>query len=679
MSAKDYDGNHYEMENVGGILIATSNLKVTHFNNGDKIFEVNSIKSLSEATKDSIPAFCHFKFDKAKTTLYNWYAVNDKRGLLPKDYIIPTNELHSKLYNKFKENPNNTVFSNSEDGIVDAKDYKLFLDKKDVFWASDECNNLSARYFSNSFVSGGCFPKSSYLPIRYIKISNDHITVRSSNNSLGVMITVGEVGQYGIKTYEDGTIEGILDENMQIREYGSLGPYIIIDENRIKIGGFYNKSINYLKDDNTLFIDIYKDTSQKIKLKEIVYSSDRKITTPCINGEEDFRNMVYEDFNGDIQQLVKSEINIARKSILSYEPDYMNQYNNKKNQHSNTVKSNFSKRLKFWQNKTVLKTSDFDELYEDVILYENNKMFSEAIKLLTIHIKYSKSNESLLSSKKHRAKLYYENSEYQKALSDLLECEAMLNNKSYKWTKIGIYSDLEQCYAALGDYTNSKKYKQRSDGTFESRRAELGDSELLRKESERLALLTSGNFDKELEESFNTLLREHLKQKLIGEKVDLTKLIKNQIKKIESDVLRHSMSRDELQYFADFYDKKGEMLSLGLSLGKSMQNGSYSSSKSSMRNIKSNKKVYICSSDKPEKCCKTVVVTSSSPKTSGCCPRTDGNGCSSGHSWYSVGKTGEKTFQCTYCSITVNTDFSPRGGGCCPINGCIGHSWREIN
>ena len=111
----------------------------------------------------------------------------------------------------------------------------------------------------------------------------------------------------------------------------------------------------------------------------------------------------------------------------------------------------------------------------------------------------------------------------------------------------------------------------------------------------------------------------------------------------------------------------------------SSSSNSSGSSKNSTKNIKSDKNVYICSSDKPEKCCRTVVVTSSSPKTSGCCPRTDGNGCSSGHSWHSVGKNGEKTFQCSFCTITVNTDFSPRGGGCCPINGCIGHSWREIN
>ncbi|WP_335974126.1 hypothetical protein [Gaetbulibacter jejuensis] len=241
-------------------------------------------------------------------------------------------------------------------------------------------------------------------------------------------------------------------------------------------------------------------------------------------------------------------------------------------------------------------------------------------------------------------------------------------NNKYNGTGSYIYKNGQK---KSGLWSNGILTKTQEEILQEKREIE----EYQRKESERLALLTSGNFDKELEESFNTLFQEYLKQELIGEEPNLTKLIKNQIKKIESKVLRHTMSSDELQYFANFYEKKGEMMSLGLSLSKYTRNDSYSSTK----NIKPNKNVYICSSDKPEKCCRTVVVTSSSPKTSGCCPRTDGNGCSSGHSWNSVGKTGEKTFQCSFCAITVNTDFSPRGGGCCPINGCIGHSWKEIN
>ncbi len=182
IEVKDFDGNLYKTEDIGGILITTSNLNVTHFNNGDKIFEVNSIKSLNEATKNSTPAYCHFKFDKTKTTLYNWYAVNDKRGLLPKGFVLPSEELISKLYYKLKENPNNNVFSTPVDGIVDTYRPNFFAENTSIYWSSDNCdriNILTARHYDNSFISM-CTLKNNFLPLKFVKLSD---VVNTSNKS----------------------------------------------------------------------------------------------------------------------------------------------------------------------------------------------------------------------------------------------------------------------------------------------------------------------------------------------------------------------------------------------------------------------------------------------------------------------------------------------------------------
>lgn len=309
------------------------------------------------------------------------------------------------------------------------------------------------------------------------------ITINAQKND----IVIGNIGKYGITTYMGGTIEGILQDDklggMYISECCGEGPYIIIDGSSITIGGVYNKSISYSTDSNTfLNIDIYTDTSQKIKLKNIHYTSNKKMTTPCINGEEDIRNRIYENFNGNLQQLIDSEINIARKSIVGYNPEYVNQFNNKKNQTNNSIQSNakqsYPNKLKLWQNKTTFNATDFDNLFEDVMLLENNKMFSEAIILMTIYINHSKSSESLLSSKQYRAKLYYENSEFKKALSDLLVCEGLLKIVNDKMKSIKLYDDLKDCYVALGDNINSKKYEQKSNTASEERRADFVDTEL---------------------------------------------------------------------------------------------------------------------------------------------------------------------------------------------------------
>jgi WD40 repeat protein len=181
---KDFDGNSYKTENLGGILISTSTLNVTHFNNGDKIFEVNSIKTLNEATKNKIPAYCHFKFDKSKTTLYNWYAVNDKRGLLPKGYVLPSEELISKLYYNFKEKPNTNVFSKPVDGIIDTYTPNIFLEHANIYWSSDNCdkvNSLTARHYDNSFLSM-CTLKNNFLPLKFVKLSDVVNTPSKSND-----------------------------------------------------------------------------------------------------------------------------------------------------------------------------------------------------------------------------------------------------------------------------------------------------------------------------------------------------------------------------------------------------------------------------------------------------------------------------------------------------------------
>jgi hypothetical protein len=96
------------------------------------------------------------------------------------------------------------------------------------------------------------------------------------------------------------------------------------------------------------------------------------------------------------------------------------------------------------------------------------------------------------------------------------------------------------------------------------------------------------------------------------------------------------------------------------------------------KNIK-DEYVFICTSGKPDGCCKSVVVTSKSkPESSGCCPRTDGRGCTSGHSWRNCGKTGNRNYQCSACGITVRTASQPENS-CCPIRDCgFMHSWREI-
>jgi uncharacterized protein (TIGR02145 family) len=67
------------------------NLNVTTYKDGTKIPEVTDSKEWAKLTTG---AWCHYNNDAANDTkygkLYNWYAVNDSRGLAPAGYHIPT-------------------------------------------------------------------------------------------------------------------------------------------------------------------------------------------------------------------------------------------------------------------------------------------------------------------------------------------------------------------------------------------------------------------------------------------------------------------------------------------------------------------------------------------------------------------------------------------------------------
>jgi uncharacterized protein (TIGR02145 family) len=89
---------------IGSQIWMTKNLDVTHFRNGDTINQARTDKEWAECSKKQIPAWCYFKNNEKNKEkyglLYNWYAVNDPRGLAPKGYKIPNEEDWNKLINR---------------------------------------------------------------------------------------------------------------------------------------------------------------------------------------------------------------------------------------------------------------------------------------------------------------------------------------------------------------------------------------------------------------------------------------------------------------------------------------------------------------------------------------------------------------------------------------------------
>jgi uncharacterized protein (TIGR02145 family) len=78
---------------IGNQIWMTENLNVDRFQNGDIIPEAKTAEEWRAADNAKRAAWCYYDNDPANGKkygkLYNWYAVNDKRGLVPAGWHVP--------------------------------------------------------------------------------------------------------------------------------------------------------------------------------------------------------------------------------------------------------------------------------------------------------------------------------------------------------------------------------------------------------------------------------------------------------------------------------------------------------------------------------------------------------------------------------------------------------------
>lgn len=86
---------------IGTQVWMKKNLNVDKFRNGDPIPEAKTDQEWTRAGKNKQPAWCYYHNDSRNGDtfgkLYNWYAVNDPRGLAPEGWHIPSEKEWIKL------------------------------------------------------------------------------------------------------------------------------------------------------------------------------------------------------------------------------------------------------------------------------------------------------------------------------------------------------------------------------------------------------------------------------------------------------------------------------------------------------------------------------------------------------------------------------------------------------
>ncbi|MGL2963245.1 fibrobacter succinogenes major paralogous domain-containing protein [Flavobacterium sp. RSB2_4_14] len=97
-SVTDVDGNSYPTIIINSKQWMKKNLNVSKYRNGDVIPQVTDLTQWDNLTTG---AWCYYANDTANGTvygkLYNWYAVNDPRGLAPTGWHIPTDQEWTSL------------------------------------------------------------------------------------------------------------------------------------------------------------------------------------------------------------------------------------------------------------------------------------------------------------------------------------------------------------------------------------------------------------------------------------------------------------------------------------------------------------------------------------------------------------------------------------------------------
>ncbi len=87
---------------IGNQVWMAENLNVDHFRNGDIIPEAKSEAEWINASVNETPAWCYYTDEsngKIYGKLYNWYAVNDPRGLAPDGWHVPSEDEWRTLLN----------------------------------------------------------------------------------------------------------------------------------------------------------------------------------------------------------------------------------------------------------------------------------------------------------------------------------------------------------------------------------------------------------------------------------------------------------------------------------------------------------------------------------------------------------------------------------------------------
>ena len=205
----DIDGNPYGIIQIGNTWWMSENLRTTRYCNGDTIPTNLSNTQWENTTSGAYAIYSHDKVDginseeemvNAYGKLYNWYAVDDPRGICPEGWHVPTNEDFAILINhlgkvreageklsssrvrpnphprwrgRFRSGTNESGFSAFPAGQRAPRGGYSGIQYFGFWWTSTEYNSYNARHrglpYGYGFLGGPVQNKNFGFSVRCIK------------------------------------------------------------------------------------------------------------------------------------------------------------------------------------------------------------------------------------------------------------------------------------------------------------------------------------------------------------------------------------------------------------------------------------------------------------------------------------------------------------------------------
>jgi uncharacterized protein (TIGR02145 family) len=212
------------------------NLRVDKFRNGDPVPKASNQDEWDKANFEQKPAWCYINDDpsteKENGKLYNWYAINDPRGLAPEGYEIPTAQqwivMEQELSKSTQPYTSNNEYRCSEElrdksgfaaTITGVRMPALFKGEKGYFLVGK-----AGSYWSSTKGNGGL--------AQNILFTNYNNLVSNTSSSLGTGMAVRCIKEKNISEKENKSKE--LKENKSDNTSQSKDGSYTFEANQIK-------------------------------------------------------------------------------------------------------------------------------------------------------------------------------------------------------------------------------------------------------------------------------------------------------------------------------------------------------------------------------------------------------------------------------------------------------------